>query len=345
MKDQHTSAESGAQWEIARKYSALFGNPPSSFTSLIRLLRMDDEKNNGAVSFHSKHQLQRLLRGLSFKSPFFFALKTYRAEQIEAMKLAAVADLIPLVKVSEIAAVLGLLYVYRRARKLCESSEWEFVTDSLHARVELGGFFGLAVPRVGFSLGLLCEGVPTLANVAFVMNDLKGFKEYRRTLKLSKKRHDLGYEAKRWGCTHVQIAASLLVSMGFGTDLVDALTTGLSSPKLLEFKPQMASAYAASVVGIWVESLLQKGREPDMMHVTAYYPEKEPLQWLLREAARTSKEGSRYTWLEKKKEDLTRAAAPELALNELHLAPAEAETDAAAESFDDEIEGLDDESP
>lgn len=313
MTENNVSSSNPEQWEVAGKYAQQYGNMPSSFTSLIRSLRKD-EQEQGGYTFASRYQLKRLLRGDSFRSPMFFAAKTFRPELLKTNEVIGLDDIVNCFKPSEIDVILAVLYLYRRARKLCPSEEWNYLTEGFHLRLELGGFVGLAIPNtIGLATGLIAEAMGTLAAACFLMNDEKGFREYRRQLKINKQSADFSYQLSRWGCTQAQIGANLLIRLGFSSHLVDLWARGLS----IILEPMERGEGHAATIGIkvthrWVDALLETGAEPDMAHNVKFYPEKADLNLLLERAHDLTSNSNTYNWLERTKNDISPTATPEL---------------------------------
>ena len=329
---EELSRNLGDEWQTAKKYSGLYGNMPGAFTTLIRSLGNDYEKSSKEFSAASRFQLLRILKSDSFKSPFYFALKTFKPAQLDSLQSHNPSNLITLLTPIETAAILATLYLYRRARKLCDQAEWRFLTEGIHMRAEVSGLVGSAIPAIGLSVGLLAECRPILSWAAFLLNDLKGFQEYRRGLKLKKNRRDFEFELRRWGCVHLQVGAHLLLGMGLGGSFVSDLMFGLEADELGQAGPNKI-VYATKLVTLWTDALLQTGREPQMKHDAAFYPEKNPLAALIELARLVKNSESQFFWLEKNKHDIGPDKTPRLFLGSKELPPDSQQTaDSQAEA-------------
>ena len=230
------------------KYADLYGNFPSSFSTAVRALMKDE-----AAAQNAHWQLKRLLRGGSVRAASYFAAKTYWKYQGSVN-----ADsLINLMDRHSIAALLGIIYLYRRAKKRAEEKEFALLTSDIHVRAEAGGFVGIAIPQIGFSVGLLAATIPYLAMAAFLLHDAKGFTEYRRRLKQSRRTSNIPEEMSRWGCSHAQIASSLLIGLGFPSDLAASVHRGLEMQEL--GRHQDPAAYVVVCANLWTSELLKTG--------------------------------------------------------------------------------------
>ena len=300
----------GEEWEISRRYTNLYGEVPSSFSSLIRGLVADQQKN-GELSFSTKWQMNRLLRSLSMKAAYYFALRTYRKELFAGGAPVTAEDMITAFRPVDLAALLGVLYLYRRARGVADPNEWKFVAPVLHTRCDLGGQIGIVMENVGFALGLLAGSMRGLAMVAFHLHDKSGFADYRRQLKLSGKPYDLEAERKRWRCTHIQISSNLLVAVGLGGILAETVCKGMEMQGL-NVEEARSKPYAVKVAESWIDSLIAGGKPPEIVHSGLYYPLKEDLQRLISEAHLSVSAGSQFFWLDKGKASINPKDTPEL---------------------------------
>lgn len=291
-------------WSIANRYAELYGNMPSSFTSTIRGLTKDETSAQNI-----RWQLRRLLRSDSVRAPFYFAARTFKKEKLPANAHLNPDALLDVFLPREVAAIVALLYLYRRAKKLCDPKEFELLTGDLAVRSEAGGFLGMSMPNIGFTLGLLAGTARPLALAAFLLHDEKGFSEYRRRLKVTSAICDLPAEVQRWGCSHNQVASSLLIKLGFTSDTAESVHLGFGMKELKDEKSHMG-AYAVKCTEVWTNAVLKTVKPPDIVHSGNFYPLKEDLAVLLQHAKELSERGSQYTWLEKKRSDLPAGTVP-----------------------------------
>lgn len=295
-----------------RRYAALYGEIPSSFSSLIRLL-MTDQSTSGSISFSASWQLLRLLRGASFRAPVSFAVKTFHKGALSAGNHLGPKETVALFQPADLAGILGTLYLYRRARRIQETAKndhWEDLYQQIHSRSEAGAFVGCSMERVGLGFGLLVGSLRQLGMWPFSFHDSKGFTEYKRSLRKASLPFDLAFEKERWGCTHADVASHLLISLGYSREFAEQFALGLSVPELPS-ESKAAHVYKVKITDVWIDSLLATGAIPDMTHSGNYYPKEDERNLLVKEVTSTRSAGSQFFWLEKGKNDFTEENLPE----------------------------------
>src|SRR5512135_2249245 len=104
-----------------------------------------------------------------------------------------------------------------------------------------------------------------------------------------------------------QITSSLLVSLGFPSDLATSVHRGLEMRELRD-EPHDSAAYAVRCADVWISELLKSGTTPNMVHNGKFYPLKDALAQLLAECVRLRRNGSAYCWLDKRSTDLASVA-------------------------------------
>lgn len=298
-------------WTASRKHSELYGNIPSSFSTAIRALMKGQESEDGPARAQARWQLNRLLRTPSLLSPFYFATKTYHGTRMAGLSTVTPSNLIALYQPVDVAAIFGALYLYRRGRKLSDEKEWALLTADMHARCDLAGCVGFAIPNIGFPLALLAGSMRYLGMAAFMLHDQKGFAEYRRRLKISGKIADLKYETARWGCSHAQVASNLVINLGFSREIAQSVCNGFQMSEL-KFDRENSGPYAVRCAEEWISALARNPAPPDIVHNGYFYPLKEDLQQLIVSTEPIRQHGSAFSWLEKKAQDLNCKTAPEL---------------------------------
>ncbi len=334
-------------WEVARLLASQMGNFPSSFTSVIRALRSNEEQNKPSktkeLSRATQYMVSRLLKSDSMKAPVYFAALTYYPEQIATLQHVTYKELLPLFSPGEYAAIISLVYLTRVAKKLCPHDEWEHIAKNLYEFTDLGGHVGIAIPAVGMADGILLGALRTISFPLMQKRNPKAFKEYRRTLKQESKYFDLEKEHAQWGCTHLQIASIVLQTIGLGVQTADALARGLTASALSELEDKAAIKF--KVAELWCNSLIATGKEPNMGHKAEYYPTKAALDQLIDKSEPISSSGSPWQWLGRGKDDVSPETTPQLfAPSEQQPQPepevdgAEAETAAAVAADLEEVE-------
>ncbi|MDC0358171.1 hypothetical protein OAO01_05085 [Oligoflexia bacterium] len=310
-KSEEFEFDSPESWASAKAYAALFGDVPSSFSSTVRTLLKDHEKNDKKLAASSRFQVVRILNGPSTKAMFYFACQTFRKEQIPDKSYLAVKDLVNLFEPIDLAAIVGLIYLYKRCTMLCENVKWEDLSKAMQLESEVGGHLGSAIPSIGFGTGLLVGALPHLALCTFKRHDSSSFIHYAKFLEKNKLSFDIVYEAPRWGCTSLQVASCLLQNLGFGLEMTEAYVRGLDSRDSLE-NIKEDYFYRMCITRIWIESLLKTGDQPDISMRGAYYPLREELAELQKVTVPVRTTGPVYAWLEKTKDDATVEKTPML---------------------------------
>lgn len=304
---EYNSAES---WDFARRFAGLFGTVPSSFTSTIRGVLADWERTK-AISNGNKFLLLRLLKTASIKAPVYYAAATYKSESIESGDYIPPEGFLKFFTPQDICSMLGLVYLYRRAKRLCAEEEWAFVGGVTQTQVDLGGCLGFSIPAIGGTVGILGLGLWQLAYAAFLIHDQKGFVEHRRNLKQRKLFRDEEMEMARWGCCAYQIATVMAQSLGFGVQFSDVMTRGFS-PENRRNGALDKEAYRFAIATVWMEALQNTGKIPNIAHKGEFYPSKGTVQLLEEVAPRIQQEGSSFNWLDRSKNDVSPDLTPAL---------------------------------
>ena len=313
-----TETETPESWEVAINYSALLGTPPSSFSSAIRSLLLDEERNKGQLSPGVRAAVLRLMNSPSMRvSVHFAALELFPqkfAGQSELRSEALIAPFRPF----ELATLLGLVYLFRRARKLADPEEWALVQSGMVRAVELGALVGIAIPKIGFATGMFAGGLHTLALITFHLHDRKGFKEYRRHLKSKALFFDGNYEMQRWGCTSPQVGGLLIQNLGFGMTLARAFAHSLIHRSSMASGGARASEVTDSHRGFlvafdWIDSLAKTGQPAETVHDARYYPLQAAREQLLSSVQQLTTGAARVSWLAATKEDLPGAESSKVA--------------------------------
>lgn len=300
---QELAFNSVESWQTARDYGTLLGEIPSSFATTIRTLCLDQSRQNGAYGATSRFLVQRLLKGNSLKAPLYHNVKTYRPSLVAETTTLRGEDFMKWFSPFELGALIGSVYIYRRAKKLCDETEFSHLTGTLHKLHTIGMGVGYAIPSIGSVMGLFAGGMRHLASAVFLHYDKKGALEYRRHLKIKRLLLDPAFEMGRWGCTATQVGSVLLQSLGLGVEFSNAFTEGLSPGSVVD-KNTNKMAYAARIAWTWVDSLNATGTIPDIAHDGAFYPSKVDVERLLTLVGDVRAQERLSSWLDKTKDDL-----------------------------------------
>ena len=226
-KEERKLAFNDESWRIAQDYAKLYGDFANIFTALIRQLNNSPIQEAGKFSQSVTWQLRRILKSEACQAPIFFAGKQFRADLLEQDEIDDVLDVARVFTPMELAAILGSLYLIRRAKKLSAESEFEFIENDLARRANIATVIGDLVPNIGLGLAIVVASIKHVAMGAYLIDDAKVFSSYRKYLKTTNKEVDLDYEYRQWGCTHPEIASKLLVIIGFSAELANSIKNGL----------------------------------------------------------------------------------------------------------------------
>ncbi|MCO6431863.1 MAG: hypothetical protein J5J00_13470 [Deltaproteobacteria bacterium] len=296
-------------WEIARGYAGLLGAIPASFSSALRGLIADNERE-GKISSVTRYNAMRLIKGRNLKTPYYYALLTYKPSAAEDQEFLSDDYLLKAFRPIDVAAIFGLVYLYKKAKKLCDPDEWQYIIPSLIQGVEIGGHVGIAISKVGMPGGLFAWALRHVALVSFVRHNRKHFQEYRRNLKNAGTIFDLNAQMHAWGCTDLQISSILLQSLGFGVDYSNSYRSGMAQ----EIDPDRTEVSTSpfKVADIWIKSLLKDASVPNIIHDSSYYPPEELVKTLKNRSKDFLEKGSKHSWLDKGKDDMSPRSTPQL---------------------------------
>jgi hypothetical protein len=305
------SGTSEESWTEARKVASLVSNVSALFSTAIRFLRKDAEAKLPTMSRTSGYAVERLLSSASFKAPTYYAALTFKPEALASADYISPRALAEIFSPSELANIIGLLYLYRRIQKGCDETEWGELSKLIHTHAQLGGHLGSSMKNIGLSHGLMLGTIRYLSLGLFAGLEKKAFSQYRRNLKIQKKDFDLAEERRIWGCTHLEVGSILIQSLGLGGDVSKALITGLLMLGIPD-KQLDLDAYRMRISWIWIRSLLLNGNPPDIAHRGDFYPLKDDLAKLVERAYDLRTNGVAHPFYAKGKEDLSPSLTPVL---------------------------------
>jgi hypothetical protein len=313
--ENQLSADAGIlpseSWEVALNYSGLLGIVPSSFSSVIRSLLLDQQKNNGKLSPSTRFMIERLVKSRSLKAALYFGALTFLNDEIKDKPYLNERDLVNLYSPAELAAIVGLSYLFKRARKLCDPAQFTMITNRFQECADIGGHIGFAIPKLSAFVGIITGAMPYLGLAPFLFYDRRGFIDYTRHLKHTKQSLDLNYELRRWSCSSVQIASVMLQALGLGIGTASAFSTGLTAEttQIIETTPDADRYHLAT---LWLKSLEEVGAEPKMTHKAEFYPTKAAMGVLLAKMLELREKGSPHCWLLRGAFDISPKNTPQL---------------------------------
>lgn len=320
MSDE-SDVDPNEAWDTAKKYAALLGAVPSSFSTLIRSLIGDEDKNNGQLSSSTCSAAVRLFSGPSSRAALYFASRLYRPTAFQSDTAFKVKDLVLLYRPIDLAGLVGCLYLFRRARKRCPDDEWGELAQGMKLGVDLGFLVGTAIPNIGAALGALRGGVRSAAIATFHIHDQKGAKEYRRHLASKNLEFDQDWEVSRWGCSSAQVSSVMVQSLGFGVTFSNALYMSLTlSEAPLASGPLSGCdllAYRFAITQLWAKAVYETGSEPTIVHRGEFYPVRTALEELVAQVSKIKSGAAEENWLSRGKDDLTAQNAPHMFVGEV----------------------------
>lgn len=231
------------------------GSVNSTISLCIRSIKANNSYDapRGGLDDISRFELSRYLKAPSVKIPFYFAAERRMSDEQRAHPRSGSTEIIEAFNAHEIASILALTYVFKRLRTRIEADEdWQRVAKSVEEQIEIGARLGDSLPSIGYADGILVGGIRPLALGLFFLVDAKGYKDYRRDLKIKSKTYDLGEEEKRWGITHLDVACRLLLLLGFGQELASNFYNGLSKKEDSHLTDEQLRM---RLLGLWIESL------------------------------------------------------------------------------------------
>ncbi len=207
-------------WRAAVEIVEPYRRVPANFTEAIRFLVQNYEQGSPALPLSAQNHILRLLNNNTIKAVYYYITKYYRPEVFQGKTSLTIKDLLNAHSAMDHAGILTFAYLFRNLSKKTEPEEWAYVETPLAEALALGACVGSTIPEVGVGFGLLCRGLRYLAFAAFLRDNRRGFKDYRRHLKANDLAFDSAFEQKTWSCTSIQVAAMIMERMGFNRQMV-----------------------------------------------------------------------------------------------------------------------------
>jgi hypothetical protein len=307
----HTATKqlSAESWESARGYAGVMGEIPSSFTVVVRALMNDHASGAKEPSAASRYGILRLLKSPSVFAPLYFAanlLSEHSGGQSQAS--ISESDLIKRFTPHELAALIGIVYYFRRAQSLCPPEEFKYLADCLSENATVGLLLGQAIPGIGMGNALTEATLPLFGLSSVIKHDPEGFKEYRRWIKRTGSSWNEDYEMTHWGCTRVQIGSIIVQLLGFGIQRANALLTGLNPSSGLAEEESISQDIR--MAELWRTAVCNTGRAPEIALSAKYYPNDTALKKVLAKLSEIRLDATTSGWLLKTKEDLPAGSSP-----------------------------------
>ena len=299
-------------WQTARQYAALLGEIPGSFTSITRSLVADGSKGEGILSSGTQFLLQRLLKGKSILAPFYYMTEAIFPEEFQDRVYMSTNEMVGLYRPFDMAAFITMVFLFKKMATACPANEWEFISPTIQRPLAVGAELGKRIPAIGVGAGMLTACMCQLSYGVFLLHDARGFVEYRRKLKSKTHHPDFKWELSRWGCTSAHVAAVFLQIFGLGVDVAEAFIRGtLESSENFSTETDN-EVYRYKIARLWLISLLDEGKIPNIAHRGRFYPEGGDVDHLLTNAgsARTAEPDPESAWLNKGRDNISPELTP-----------------------------------
>lgn len=310
MSSNSTQSDEETCRDRAVKLVDLLGKINSSILVCIRSIKTNNayDSPRGGLDDLSRFEVTRYLKASSVKIPFYFAAES-RLMGADT-QLIGPSEILEVFRAHEVASILGLVYLYKRLRtRIPDLEEWNRIAKIAEEQIEIGALLGKSFPTIGYADGILIGGIRHLALGLFHLKDPKGYKDYRRDLKIKNRAFDLKEEKERWSTTHLDVACRLLVVMGFGQEfalnLFRAITTNDDS-RLSE--EQLRIRLAA----LWIESLSVGVAPPKIRGEEKHQASTDVVDKLFDDCTSIRRNGLIKYWISMGKKDVTKSSHPQL---------------------------------
>lgn len=321
-------------WEVARLFADEFGGMPAAFQTCIRSLRQNhiQNKEHGghSVDTPSLNLLLRLLQSKTLTACFYYALMTFYGEQVKDQDYLPLDKMIGPFGPGALASILALIYLNKYSKKLTKEG-WEALSRRIQESSEIGGLLGQSTPSLGFDSSLFVGPMRHIAFAAVLQDNPRLYIEYKKFLKKVAVPYNIEWELEHFGCTLGQIGSMLLQLCGFGIPYANAFFQATSA----KFDtPISRDATDFRMVAVWSESILLGCPIPRVEGEDEYAMEEYQMRNLLSRAEEIRENGSKYSFLNRTKEDVSPHKTPQL------FTPEERAAAPAPEGGKDEIDEL-----
>jgi hypothetical protein len=300
-------------WHRASTIVRPMGSIAGNFAAAVRSLLLYHEQGTSTLSAGVQTHMLRLLRNSTVKASYYFGSLAYRPSKIQNLSSIKPRDFLNLYQPFEHAVLLSYCYLFRALAKKSNKEEWEYVQSPLYESLEIGACIGNSIPQVGFGIGLLARGFRYLAFAPFLMNDHKGFVQYRRHLRSK----DLPFDEKReleiWGCTNIHVAALLMEYMGFNHSVAHQFVA--AAEKNTSINPDAKYGVSFRAAEALIDSFTESGEIPERLPSwtgSSLVLTKDQRSQLVSDLNRALGSSHRIEWLNKNSSSLSPSTTPQL---------------------------------
>ena len=288
----------------------MLGKINSTILVCIRSIKTNNayDSPRGGLDDISRFELSRYLKASSVKIPFYF-LAEPRLSNLSSSSFGP-DEVLNVFRAHELASILGLIYLYKRLRsRVPDQEDWRRIAKITEEQIEIGGLLGRTIPTIGYADGMLVGGIRHLALGFFCIEDPKGYKDYRRDLKIKNVAFDLKEEKERWSTTHLDVACRLLVVLGFGQVLASSLFRGVSAKDDRDLSDE---ELRLRLTAFWIESLALGVPPPTIRGEEKHQAQDDSLDKLFDDCTRVQKNGLLKYWISLGKKDVSSESHPQL---------------------------------
>lgn len=249
------SKDSETSWEKAKEVAANLGTPHRLFVQAVRDLRGIGATGSRKKMLESSSVIT-LFRSESFRTVIYFAAKAIYGEDIGAKPLNG-GQLITTFSPDDLASVIAVTHLHRKTSKNVLPKIWQEVALEVNLQMQTGIHVGSEVESIGRPVGILVGAVRYLALAIIASTNESLYRTFRRQLIADDKLFNTRSELQTWGCHHLQVAALLIQSMGYG--IPPALGICADSMPDAEAGEMAQQWYAARR---WIETMLEEEKMP-----------------------------------------------------------------------------------
>jgi hypothetical protein len=272
-------------------------------TQLIRSIERSPHEFDGST----RRMLRPILSAASYRSMIFYALITLYPEDFDETSSVDFDQLLASLTPRDHQCIAATTIAFSLLKRATHFEQIVPIDTDFQEIGETGMLLGRHVAKIGPGLGLLLGILRPLGFAILSSHSNKKFHDYRKHLKQKKIIYDVAKEREIFGFAHPELAALLLMRLGFSRKLclnfylaIDATVTKDLTTEVLEFR----AAYE-------VITAIVKGPELIESHEPYQARLGESYQRAFKElAAREQK--VKYAWMQRHGTKLRKRNAPDL---------------------------------
>ncbi|MCB0330363.1 MAG: hypothetical protein KDD70_11885 [Bdellovibrionales bacterium] len=307
-----TSSSAGAQdsaqvWKQAKKTAESLGYVPASFSIAVRTLIQDQNEFDASLRPVTKYQVARLLKTPTFKAMLYYGTQDLRSGYIADQDNLTVGSMMDLFEPLDLAAMIACFVYYRKAKKLLNDTQWEYIKEQIDQDSQIGAQIGVSIPTLGIATGLITGTLLQAGLAALIKSNEKAFKEYRRYLNGEGLPYDFKKEEELFGCSSEQVGVFTLSKMGFGVDIGQAFTVAFDLKRdISTIKEPLQLKMRLS--RLWIDTLKAGNDQPTKRFPGEFYPVQTERDRLNAEVKKIM--GGKFPWLGRRKDDISEEKTP-----------------------------------